>query len=313
MQQAAVDAARARGHRALEARALSALGRSLEFVERADEARAALIRSLALYETLDDPQGLALACTRLALFRQHRGEFEAAEALHRRALALNSTAGHRFGVAASANNLAVLAGDRGHYDAAVEHLEQARAAIGETDRRGTALLIENHRAYALHRAGRVPEALAAYDASLEALAAAQLHPQRAMTLLRRAGLRRQLGEAVEPGLAALREAERLFADADAPLARAALACERGHHRLALGEDAADALSDARRHFGHLDIDRETPSLAGWMLGWLADAQAAFAAGEAGLWGGQLWHTIYPGVRAWLTARGRGPHRQRSAQ
>ncbi len=300
VQRRAADDAHAMGDAALEADAWGILGRSLEFTDRLDEAHDALLRSLALYEGLDDDLGLARARTRLALYLQHQGRLAEAAVLHDEALAAARRLGDPFRLAVACNNAATLAGDRGRYVEACDRLDEALAAMARIDRPTVALIIRGHRAYALHRAGRLTAAVAAFEGCIADLEQAQMRPHLAMALIRRAALRRHTGHDPHAGLADLDRAADLLADVQDALAHGSLACERGHHLLWLGRDVADALNRATDCFARLRITAESELLAGWMLRWLVEAVEAARAGRP-LLRGQVPETVFPAVRRALAA------------
>ncbi len=297
----AAQVARAAGAPALEAEACSALGLSRVHTDQGVEAEQALRRAIALFGELDDAMGEATARSRLAIVCVHRGRFDEAAALHEKALVLQSTVDDAVGMARTLNNLAVLSGSRGQYAAALVQVTRALALARGTDRPSMALGIRMHRAQVLHRAGELDEARVELDASIEALERSGMSAQFGWALVGRATLMRHMGLAPAPG--DLARAEAVFAELHSATCDAYLAIERGHQALAAGRDARDALDAARSHAERAGITPETPSLMGRALAGLIEAAAE--AGD-GLFRGQLWHRIFPGVRDRLLARGEGP-------
>lgn len=113
----------------------------------ADEAAPLLEQSLAVYETLGDPRGIASATSALGVLAQHRGDLPECLRLQQQALAALRELGDRqkigqllHNVAAAARNVGDLATARTHYEEAIPVLEElgrtrilvsARTALAE--------------------------------------------------------------------------------------------------------------------------------------------------------------------------------------
>lgn len=97
------------------ARAFQILGNVATEQGDLDRAEACYRRSLAVWEQLDDQQGIASVWNGMGLVAAERGETARAEEYHRRSLAIRERIGNPFGVGASWNNLGNLAYDRGEY------------------------------------------------------------------------------------------------------------------------------------------------------------------------------------------------------
>ena len=65
------------------------------------------------------------------------------------------------------------------------------------------LIVRAHRAYALHRAGRIEASIDAFERCIADLDRAQMRPHRAMARIRQAALRRYLGHDPAVGLAVI--------------------------------------------------------------------------------------------------------------
>ncbi|MCA9538260.1 MAG: AAA family ATPase [Myxococcales bacterium] len=304
-QQVAADAAQAAGADGLEATARSALGLVLVLIDRVDEAGHMLRRAIALADAAGDATEGATARTRLATVCVHGGALDEAEALQAQALALQIDEADAVGMARTLNNMAVVAGTRGRHEDALVQVTRALEAARTVDRPSMELGIRMHRAQVLHRAGQLVEAVTELDACIEALAEARMQAQLGWALVGRATLRRHLGPEAAPGWADLARAADIFAELDYATCNAALACERGHHLLAEGRDAAEAVALARAQAARAEVGPETASIMGRALAGLIEAQARFEAGEA-LWRGQVFARIFPGTRSWLRAEGQAP-------
>jgi tetratricopeptide (TPR) repeat protein len=108
------------------------------------EAAAAFERSLALFEALDDLDGMGAVSSNLGVLAMYQGDYGRAAALLERSLALRRACGDRWGTAACLLNLGAMAGKQGDLPRAQAYYEESLAlyrAIGHE--RAIAMLLLN--------------------------------------------------------------------------------------------------------------------------------------------------------------------------
>jgi tetratricopeptide (TPR) repeat protein len=131
--QAALQRARDRGDRAVEAHALNALGVIALDAGRIDDAAGRFMEALALAKREGDHATVGRSCNNLGIVAYYRGDYGRAVGSYTMALAAFQQADLHAGIAQVLNNLAITYRDQGELDRA---LEAADSAVQEADEAG---------------------------------------------------------------------------------------------------------------------------------------------------------------------------------
>jgi tetratricopeptide (TPR) repeat protein len=161
-------------------------------------ARALYQESLALYRELGDKRGIASSLTNLGIVAHVQGDYVIARALYQGGLTLYSELGYKRGIAAGLGNLGDLALMEGNYAAARTQYAESLTLMREL---GNKLSITNclvgwaNLAQATGQVARATKLCGSVEASLQAIAAHLLSPEREMVERTVAALRAQIDEA----------------------------------------------------------------------------------------------------------------------
>jgi len=135
----------------LEAEACFALGTALRFVQRADEARQALQRSLALAEEHDDRRGIVQALGALADVHAEAVRTDQAVATYERAIQMAREIGYRHREGVSMVNLGTVRLVRAEPGAALAAYDQAARIFDELGNHRGLATVQLNRAWLQHR------------------------------------------------------------------------------------------------------------------------------------------------------------------
>ncbi|GAA2389956.1 AfsR/SARP family transcriptional regulator [Dactylosporangium salmoneum] len=166
----ALETARRTGARAIEARTLRSLGRTLGRLHRHDEAAARLREAIELYRDLGDGAGLAHATATLGELLEHAGRPEEAMALNREACELYRAAGHVVGEARSLGGIASLLSVSGRYREAIDTGREALPLFERVGDRVGIAGVQDTIGLALHHLGAHDDAVQRFGLALEAMA-----------------------------------------------------------------------------------------------------------------------------------------------
>jgi len=167
---AAREAARRTGERAVEARVLRGLGRTLGKLHRHEEAYAHLRAAIELYHEIGDLRGVAHATITLGEALEHAGRIDEAMAHDQRACELYRQAGDPVGEARALGGVASLQTQVGHDTAAIATGRQALALFVRMGDRNGIAGVHDTLGVAHSHLGTHDEAIAAFGRALEALA-----------------------------------------------------------------------------------------------------------------------------------------------
>ena len=245
--QAALNVAWRMRHRRAGAEALTRIGCVERDRGHLTKAYAHLLRSLRLFDAVDDAKGAAHTCIELGRLLWIKADFEQALRVYQRAEQLSRSVRDRRGLGDAVHYIGALHIDRGDIDLATEYLEDAldlRRRID--DRRGTVRTLSNLGVLRFTR-GQNEDAITAWEeANLLAIELGDIPAQ--ATLANNLGEVFVAQEAYDKAHACLERAIRLAEDAD--IARTGVDALRnmGQLHAAKGEwaDAEDALRRAEQ-------------------------------------------------------------------
>ncbi len=144
LEEALASAKSARTAPSPRAKALLGAGRLLWCQGEYERAAILLQEGLALFQKLEDRQGVADSFNNLGLVAWHQGDYERSQAAHEKALVLRRQLRDKRGIAGSLGNLAVVASCQGDYERARALYHESLALFRELkDKQNVALSLNN--------------------------------------------------------------------------------------------------------------------------------------------------------------------------
>lgn len=258
-----------------------------------DEAERLFEQALDGARAIGDRASEAMAVGNYAILHYDRGQIERAAELFEAALAIAREIGERRRETMTLGNLAAAYHDLGRLFDAARAFELGLAGARELGlRRSEAIMLGNY-ARLEGETGDIDSALIRFEASIELLRDIAYPAFEAMTTVYRAALLRRLGR-LDDAARDLDRVDALRSDFAADYhVDITLACERGHHALARGDDPRPYLDAAAGGSGGLQrlVDR---------------LRAAIAAGPEDLVWGERVEDVPAGLSRALARRGKPP-------
>jgi serine/threonine protein kinase/tetratricopeptide (TPR) repeat protein/DNA-directed RNA polymerase subunit RPC12/RpoP len=217
-----------------QALAATALGNTALDLGRFDEATAACEQAAALYRRIGDQGGLAAALNNLAVIRKRQGNLNAAEGLYAEAETIYRETGDRRGLLTTVNNRGVVLVDRDRLAEAERLFAGSREGWEAVGGKVGAAYSLNNSAEVAHLQSRLGESETLHRQALATRRTAGIKPDLATTLTNLAGVLLERGEPREAE-PLLEEAEALATEIGDRSLQATVLTQVGELRLARGE------------------------------------------------------------------------------
>jgi tetratricopeptide (TPR) repeat protein len=137
----AVDKAEEEGLIALKAKILKSMGVSAYFIGDYDLAKQYYTESMAVYETIEDYEGLAACTNNIGLVEQDQGNMDSAIEFFNQSIVFEEKAGNMLGVGLSLRNIATIYYRQGSADQSFEYYYRALLVFNEIGHEAEAAIV----------------------------------------------------------------------------------------------------------------------------------------------------------------------------